>query len=72
MDMHPVISALLDDEPFDPAELTAALSEPEGANRKGAPSLLILSRCFIWCAGRRSLRRRRPRHGLRRLGVSGV
>ena len=29
-DRHTVISAFLDDEPFDAAELTAALSEPGG------------------------------------------
>ena len=27
---HPVISAFLDDDPFDAAELAAALSDPEG------------------------------------------
>jgi hypothetical protein len=29
-DIHTVISAFLDDEPFDGAELAAALSDPEG------------------------------------------
>jgi|SRR5215471_7010094 len=30
MDTHEVISAFIDDEPFDPADLAAALSDPDG------------------------------------------
>lgn len=30
MDTHEIISAFIDDEPFDPADLAAALADPDG------------------------------------------